>query len=80
MFSEEKGLTGVNINAILISFKEELVLFEGMSQYNNQRADLTPHNKFGQPVKLYGYKMNGRQTRYGYSPYSPAQIAGMHGY
>jgi hypothetical protein len=80
IFSEEKGLTGDNINAIVNSFKEELGIYEGMAQFNNQKADLSPHNKFGQPLHLNGYKMSGQQNRSGYSPYTPAQTAGLHGY
>ncbi len=80
IFVDEKGLTGDNINAVLNAFKEELGIYEGMIQYNNQKADLSPHNKFGQPVHLNGYKMNGQQNRSGYSPFTPAQQAGFHGY
>lgn len=78
--AEEKGMTGDNINAILNSFNENLRYFEQMAQYNNQQPDLTPKNKFGQPIKLYGHSADGLNTRSGYSPYSPAQQAGLHGY
>jgi hypothetical protein len=77
---EEKGITGDNVNPILASFREELKMYETMVQFNNQKADLTPKNKFGQPIKLYGHQMNGRQLRTGYTPYVPAQQAGFHGY
>jgi hypothetical protein len=76
---EEKGTTGDNVQPILLAFQEELKMYEGMSQFNNQMPDLTPKNKFGQPIKLYGHQMNGRQLRNGYSPYTPAQQAGFHG-
>ena len=77
---EEKGITGDNVNPIFVSFQEELKMYESMSQFNNQKPDLTPKNKFGQPVKIYGHQLNGRQLRNGYSPYTPAQQAGFHGF
>ena len=78
--AEEKGMTGDNINATLLSFNEQLKIFETMAQFNNQQPDLTPKNKFGQPIKLYGHTLDGLNTRSGYSPYTPAQSAGLHGY
>lgn len=78
--AEEKGMTGDNINAVLMSFNEQLKIYETMAQFNNQQPDLTPKNKFGQPIKLYGHSMDGRNIRSGYSPYTPAQSAGLHGY
>jgi hypothetical protein len=75
---EEKGITGDNVNPVIASFQEELKIYESMAQFNNQKADLTPKNKFGQPIKLYGHQMNGRQLRSGYSPYVPATM--FHGY
>jgi hypothetical protein len=77
---EEKGITGDNVQPALNSFQEELKMYESMSQFNNSQPDLTPKNKFGQPIKLYGHQLNGRQLRNGYTPYTPAQQAGFHGY
>ena len=80
VFAEEKGLTGDNIQGILTSFQENLKIFEQMAQANNQQPDLTPKNKFGQPIKIYGHSLDGRQLRTGFTPYTPAQQAGFHGF
>lgn len=80
IFSEEKGLTGDNINATLLSFREELAMFESVAQFNNQQPDLTPKNKYGMPIKIATYSMDGRGMRRSDSPYTPAQQAGFHGY
>lgn len=80
LFAEEKGMTGDNINGVLASFNEQLKIYEQMAQFNNQQPDLTPKNKFGQPIKIYGHSMDGQNYRSGYSPYTPAQQAGLHGY
>lgn len=80
LHSEEKGLAGDNVQTILQSFKEELAMFETAAQFNNQQPDLTPKNKFGQPFKIANITMRGGSGRTGYSPYTPAQQAGFHGY
>lgn len=78
--SEEKGMTGDNFVSILNSFNEQLRAYETMAQFNNHKPDLTPKNKFGQPIKIYGHQLNGSNVRSGYSPLTPAQAAGLHGY
>jgi hypothetical protein len=75
---EEKGITGDNVNPIMLSFQEELRMYENMAQFNNQKPDLTPKNKFGQPIHINGHRADGRSTRRGYSPYVPATM--FHGY
>lgn len=78
--AEEKGLSGDFVGLILQSFNEQIKLFETMAQANNQRPDLTPKNKFGMPVKISGYSLDGLNSYTGHSPWTPAQSAGMHGY
>lgn len=78
--AEEKGLTGDNIVAVLNSFNEQLRIYENMAQFNNQKPDLTPKNKFGMPIKITGHAMDGMGSRGGHSPFTPAQSAGLHGY
>lgn len=80
LFAEEKGMTGDNINGILASFNEQLKIYEQMAQFNNQKPDLTPKNKFGMPTKIMGHTMNGMGYSGGHSPFTPAQQAGLHGY
>jgi hypothetical protein len=77
---DEKGMTGDNVAQLLLSFQESLNRFERMNQSNNVRPDLVPKNKFGQPIHINGYRMDGNLHRSGYSPYTPAQSAGFHGY
>jgi hypothetical protein len=79
--AEEKGVTGDNVQFIFTSFQEMFRDFEMKAQYNNQMADLTPHNKFGMPIHISGMTMSGGTQQGGtHSPYTPAQQAGFHGY
>jgi hypothetical protein len=80
IFIEEKGITGDNVEPILVSFKENLRNYEVSTQANNQVLDFTPKNRFGQPIQISGYALDGSTSRTGHSVFSPAQAAGLHGY
>ena len=43
-------------------------------------CDFTPKNKFGVPIHITGYAMDGSTVHSGQSVYTPAQQAGFHGY
>ena len=80
LHAEEKGITGDNINGILASFNEHFRDFETKAQFNNQMPDMTPHNRFGQPIKINGMRLDGSRSGGSQSPLTPAQQAGLHGY
>jgi hypothetical protein len=80
IFAEEKGVTGDNVQPILASWKEELRNYETSFQFNNQVADFTPKNKFGNPIHINGYSVDGSNYRPGHSVFTPAQEQGLHGY
>jgi hypothetical protein len=80
IFAEEKGITGDNVKPILDGFKEELQNYITSNQFSNQVADFTPKNRFGQPIQISGYALDGSTARYGHSALTPAQQAGLHGY
>jgi len=76
---DEKGLTGDNNQALLLSFRENLAQFERMNQSNNVRPDMVPKNRFGQPIRIGGYRLDGNQRPSSAgSPYVPATW--FHGY
>jgi hypothetical protein len=77
---EEKGLTGDNNKALLDGQLKNLANFERMNQFNNVRPDMVPKNKYGMPIHISGYRMDGNKRRAGSSPYTPAQAAGFHGF
>jgi hypothetical protein len=80
IFIEDKGITGDNVEPILNAFKEELRNYEVSTQFNNQVCDLTPKNRFGQPIQISAYALDGSTYRPGHSVFTPAQAAGLHGY
>jgi hypothetical protein len=71
---DEKGLTGDNNQALLLSFREVLSQFERMNQANNVRPDMVPKNKWGRPIHINGYTLGGGSRRTGgaTTPYVPA--------
>jgi hypothetical protein len=80
LFIEDKGLDPNNSSVILKSFTEELRNYEVSIQGNNHVCDFTPKNKFGVPIHVTGYAMDGSTVHSGQSVYTPAQQAGFHGY
>jgi len=75
---EEKGTTGFDVQGILNAYADCFQKFETKMQFTNQRADLTPKNKFGMPYKVEGMRLNGSGSMGSHSPYVPSTF--FHGY
>lgn len=68
---EDKGLTGDTANLAIQAFNDQLRNFETNSQYVNHKMDLTIKNRWGDPLRLPGHRLDG-QNSYGTGPYPPS--------
>lgn len=69
---EDKGITGDSVQVAINAFNEELRKFETNSQLNNVVYDTTPHNAYGQPIKIPGYQLGRGALPQYQTPYLPS--------
>jgi hypothetical protein len=71
---EDKGLTGDSIDVALRAFHEQLDNFVRNSQHVNHKMDLSVKDKWGNPIKLQGYRHDGAAANGQFSSYKPSSI------
>jgi hypothetical protein len=69
---EDKGRSGDDTVAITKALWDEMRITEAMLQSQNIEMDYTVKNRYGQPIKICGHSMDGKNCGAANTPYVPS--------